>query len=88
VEDIFNIFDELKSRKVTLLVSLHNLRMAARRFDQVMLLNHRMLGIGAPADVLNEANLLQAYGGQLHQLSAAGGTLALDDTCCDHEDEH
>jgi ABC-type Mn2+/Zn2+ transport system ATPase subunit len=53
-----------------------------------MLLNHRMLGIGAPADVLNEANLLQAYGGQLHQLSAAGGTLALDDTCCDHEDEH
>lgn len=88
VEDIFSIFDTLKQRGVTVLVSLHNLRMAARRFDQVMLLNHRMLGIGAPAEVLNEANLLQAYGGQLHRVAADGGMLALDDTCCDHDHEH
>ena len=85
VEDIFSIFDKLKQRGVTVLVSLHNLKMASRRFDQVMLLNHSMLGIGAPAEVLNEANLLLAYGGQLHQIATAGATLALDDTCCDHD---
>ncbi len=84
-EDIFNIFDELKRRSVTVLVSLHNLRMASRRFDQVLLLNHRMLGIGSPADVLTQENLFQAYGGQLHQISTVNGTLALDDTCCDHD---
>lgn len=86
-EDIFNIFDELKRRGVTVLVSLHNLRMASRRFDQVLLLNHRMLGIGSPADVLTQENLFQAYGGQLHQVSTVDGTFALGDTGCDHEDE-
>ena len=87
MEDIFNIFDELKKRDVTVLVSLHNLRMAARRFDQILLLNHRMLGMGVPAAVLTQANLVQAYGGQLHLLSTLEGTLALGDTGCDHEED-
>ncbi len=88
IEDIFNIFDELKQRKVTVLVSLHNLRTAAQHFDQVLLLNRRLLGIGAPADVLTEANLLEAYGGQLHQVPTAEGMLTLDDTCCDHDPKY
>ena len=55
--------------------------------DQILLLNHRMLGMGVPAAVLTQANLVQAYGGQLHLLSTLEGTLALGDTGCDHEED-
>lgn len=85
VEELFSIFEELKRRNVTVLVSLHNLQMASQRFDRLMLLNRRLLGIGSPAEVLTSENLLQAYGGQLHMLRTPEGTLALEDTCCDHE---
>ncbi len=88
LEDIFGIFRVLKERGVTVMVSLHNLRMAARRFDQVLLLNHRMIGIGDPQEVLSQENLLQAYGGQLHLVPTLDGTLALGDTGCDDEVEH
>jgi ABC-type Mn2+/Zn2+ transport system ATPase subunit len=82
-EDIFNILDELKMQDVTVLISLHNLRMASQRFDQVLLLNRRMLGIGAPQEVLSQENLVTAYGGQLHLVPTEDGLLALGDTCCE-----
>lgn len=84
-EEVFRILDDLKKRGVTVLVSLHDLKMAARRFDQVMLLNQRMLGIGKPDDVLNPENLLAAYGGHLHLVPTEDGMLALGDTCCDDD---
>ncbi len=87
VEDIFSIMEELKRRKVTVLVSLHNLRMAAQRFDKVLLLNHRMLAIGAPQEALSQANLVRAYGAQLHLVPTPEGTLALEDSCCNQEGE-
>ncbi|MBC8508935.1 MAG: metal ABC transporter ATP-binding protein [Chloroflexi bacterium] len=82
-EEVFNILDDLKERGVTVLVSLHDLKMAAQRFDQVMLLNQRMLGIGAADGVLVPENLLAAYGGHLHLVPTDDGALALGDTCCD-----
>ncbi len=86
-EIIFQILDQLKQRGVTVLVSLHDLKLAARRFDRVMLLNHRMLGIGSAVAVLTPENLLAAYGGHLHLVPTSDGMLALGDTCCD-EGEH
>ena len=86
-EDIFSIMDELKQQKVTILVSLHDLKMAAQRFDRVMLLQKRMIGLGTPQEVFSKENLLDAYGGHLHLLSTEDGTLALGDTCCDGESE-
>lgn len=88
IEDIFNIFAVLKQRNVTVMVSLHNLRMAARRFDQVMLLNHRMIAMDNPEIALSQENLVQAYGGQLHLVPTMEGTLALGDTGCGDEGEH
>jgi len=84
-EEVFQILDNLKERGVTVLVSLHDLKMAAQRFDQVMLLNQRMLGIGLPDIVLNPENLLAAYGGHLHLVPTEDGILALGDTCCDDD---
>lgn len=84
-EEVFQIMDNLRERGVTVLVSLHDLKMAAQRFDQVMLLNQRMLGMGIPDDVLNPENLLAAYGGHLHLVPTEDGMLALGDTCCDDD---
>lgn len=81
-EDVFNILDRLRQKSVTILVSLHDLKIAAQRFDRVMLLNHRILAIGSPEDVLNPENLVAAYGGHLHLVPTEDGALALGDTCC------
>jgi len=85
-EEVFRILDDLKERHVTVLISLHDLKMAAQRFDKVMLLNQRMLGFGTPEDVLNPENLLAAYGGHLHLVPTEDGMLALGDTCCDDDE--
>jgi len=87
-EDIFLILDKLRQRNVTVLVALHDLKMAAERFDRVMLLNHRLLGLGAPAEVFQTDKLLRAYGGHLHLLPTTEGVVALGDTCCDEGDHH
>jgi manganese/iron transport system ATP-binding protein len=86
-EEVFRILDDLRKRNVTILVSLHDLKMTAQRFDQVMLLNQRLLGFGTPEEVLTPENLIAAYGGHLHLVATDNGMLALGDTCCD-DDEH
>jgi ABC-type Mn2+/Zn2+ transport system ATPase subunit len=84
-EEVFGILDRLQEQDVTVLLSLHDLKVAAQRFDRVMLLNHQMLAIGSPDSVLNPENLVAAYGGHLHLVSTAEGALALGDTCCGDE---
>jgi len=86
-EEVFSIMDKLIQQGVTILVSLHDLKLAAQRFDRVMLLNHRMLAFGMPDEVFNPENLVAAYGGHLHLIPTEDGALALGDTCCG-EDEH
>lgn len=82
-ELIFNILDELRRRGVTIMIATHDLDQAAERFDRVMLLNHRLLGLGRPEDVFTAEHLLAAYGGHLRLIQAGDQLLALGDTCCD-----
>jgi ABC-type Mn2+/Zn2+ transport system ATPase subunit len=84
-EEVFGIFDVLKQQGVTVVISLHDLRLASQRFDRVMLLNKTMLGIGNPEEVLVPENLVVAYGGHLHLVATEDGALALGDTCCGDE---
>ena len=81
-EDVFAILDRLQDQGVTIMVSLHDLKIAARKFGQVMLLNHRVLAMGNPDEVLHPENLVAAYGGHLHLIPTEEGALALGDTCC------
>ena len=81
-DEVFRILDQLRKDGVTVMVSLHDLQMAAQRFDRVMLLHHRMFGIGEPDAVLTSDNLLAAYGGHLRLIPADDGMIALGDTCC------
>jgi ABC-type Mn2+/Zn2+ transport system ATPase subunit len=87
-EELFGILDTLHNRNVTVLLSLHDLKMASERFDRVMLLNKHLLAIGLAEDALSPEHLLTAYGGSLQFLPTESGVLALGDTCCegDHHD--
>ncbi len=88
-DDIFGILDELRERDVTLLISLHDLKMASERFDKVMLLNKQLLAIGPAEDALRPENLITAYGGNLQLIPTEEGMLPIGDTsCCDGEHEH
>jgi manganese/iron transport system ATP-binding protein len=86
-EVIFAVLDELRQRGVTIMVATHDLDQAADRFDRVLLLNHRLLGFGAPQEVFTTERLLAAYGGHLKLVEGDGQVVALGDTCCDEGEE-
>ncbi len=82
-EEVFLILDNLREVGVTVLLSLHDLNLAAQRFNRVMLLNKQMIGIGSAEEVLIPENLVKAYGSHLHLVPTEDGMLAVGDTCCD-----
>jgi manganese/iron transport system ATP-binding protein len=86
-EAIFDVLDELREIKVTVLVATHDLNLAAKRFDQVALLNRQLVVIDTPDVVLTNSNLVKAYGGQMHIVSGIEEKILIADTCCDG-DEH
>jgi ABC-type Mn2+/Zn2+ transport system ATPase subunit len=86
-EELFRILDALRGQGVTVMVALHDLQTAAERFDRVMLLNRRLIGLGTAEQIFTPEHLLKAYGGHLRLIPSQEGLIALGDTCCD-EGEH
>ncbi|MCK5318980.1 MAG: metal ABC transporter ATP-binding protein, partial [Anaerolineales bacterium] len=86
-EAILLILDDLHQAGVTVLTATHDLNLAAKYFDQVMLLNRRLISYGPATNALTQAALIQAYGNQVHMLPGADGALVLSDTCCEGDDE-
>lgn len=84
---ILHVLDQLRGAGVTVMVATHDLNLASERFDQVMLLNRRLIALGSPAEVLTKASLMRAYGGHLHALPDEDGVLVLTDTHCEGEDD-
>ncbi len=82
-EGLLDLLDTLKSQKVTVMVATHDLDQAARHFDRILLLNHRMVAFGNPIDVLQTENLLSAYGGRLKVNNE--GSMLVDDCCPPNE---
>ena len=85
-EAIFSILDELRASGVTTLVATHDLNLAAERFDQILLLNRRLVALGPPAAVFTRTLLMEAYGGHMHLVPEGEGMIILTDTCCDGEE--
>jgi ABC-type Mn2+/Zn2+ transport system ATPase subunit len=86
-EVIFEILDQLKQRSVTVIMATHDLEQAAARFDRVMLLNRRLIGIGTPQHVFQPEKLMAAYGGHLRLINASESIMAVTDSCCTDGDE-
>ena len=89
-EKILRILNTLQEKRVTFMISMHDLRLAAEQFDKVMLLNKELLGFGPPNDVFTRKLLLEAYRGHLHFVEGEFDTLAVGDDCCegDHHEPH
>lgn len=87
-ESIFSILNDLKQQGVTVMVATHDLNMATERFDQVLLLNRRLIAFGAPGKVFTRPHLLEAYGGSVHVVASEDGVVVLADTCCEGDEEH
>ncbi len=85
-EEVFRVLDALREQGVTVLVALHDLKIAAERFDRIMLLNRRVVHIGPAVEVFTAERLLEAYGGHVHMLPGEQRTLAVSDTCYNPEE--
>jgi ABC-type Mn2+/Zn2+ transport system ATPase subunit len=86
-ETTLRLLTGLRQEHVTVIVSTHDLNMAAQRFDLTALLNHRLIAFGPPQTVFTSANITAAFSTQVLFLNGA----AIVDDCCggdDHEHEH
>lgn len=86
-ESLLELLDTLKEQHVTVMVATHDLDQAARHFDRILLLNHRVVAFGTAEEVLQTENLLNAYGGRLRSASGEN-ILSVDDCCNEGDDEH
>jgi ABC-type Mn2+/Zn2+ transport system ATPase subunit len=72
------LLDQLQTQCVTVMVSTHDLNMASTRFEQVLLLNRRLIALGSPAQVFTPQNHGEAFGS--HVLFMEGAIVV--DECC------
>ncbi len=83
-ETTLALLDQLQMREVTIMISTHDLNLAAARFERVLLLNRRLLGYGPAQQVFTPPVLAQAFGSQA--LVLPEGTVVVDH-CCPPADE-
>lgn len=77
-EAILTLLDELRRQGVTAMVSTHDLNLAARRFEQVLLLNRELIAFGPPAEALSAESIQRAFGGRALIMDR----VAVVDDCC------
>jgi ABC-type Mn2+/Zn2+ transport system ATPase subunit len=77
-EGILEVLDTLRPQSVTVLVSTHDMELAATRFDLVLLLKHHVIAFGPAAEVFVPEHISQAFGGQAMALN---GMMVIDQCC-------
>jgi ABC-type Mn2+/Zn2+ transport system ATPase subunit len=85
--EVLELIAGLRDRDVSVIVALHDLGIAASSFDEVLLLNRRMIGHGPADSVFSETNLREAYGSCLHVTEGESGTFVVHDTACTGGDD-
>lgn len=73
---IVAILQELRSTGKTALVVHHDLQTVSEYFDEVLLLNMRLIAAGPTKDVFTRKNLRRTYGGKLSLLDQVGTRIA------------
>lgn len=79
------LLDDLHTRGVTVLVSTHDLNMAAERFERILLLKHRLIAYGSREQVFTSENISAAFGKQALFLD---NIIVVDHCCPPDEHEH
>ena len=73
---IVEVLRDLRAAGRTVVVVHHDLQTVASYFDEVILLNMRVVAAGPVASVFTDENLRKTYGGRLTLLERAGQALA------------
>jgi ABC-type Mn2+/Zn2+ transport system ATPase subunit len=81
-EATFQILTSLRAKNVTVMVSTHDLNMAASKFETILLINHKVVAFGSPQVVMSRNNLSEAFGSQIFLM----GETAMVDHCCPSDD--
>lgn len=81
-EIALNVLDDLHAQGVTVLVSTHDLALAASRPEHLMLLNRRLVAFGVPSQVLTTSALSSTFGDQVFVYKTGDEFLAVADYCC------
>jgi ABC-type Mn2+/Zn2+ transport system ATPase subunit len=86
-ETTMELLNRLHTAKVTVLLSTHDLNLAASCFDQVMLLNQRLIGYGPADQVLTADTIRATFGGQVFWLGGrgSGAEMITASHCCPPE---
>ncbi len=87
-EAILEILDHLRDQGVTMLVSTHDLNLAVERFDQLALLNRRLVAYGAPDQAVTPQTLAAAYGGSALWRGEDYAMVVGDIDCCGEGEHH
>lgn len=80
--EVLQLIANLYRREVTVIMSLHDLSLAASHFDKILLLRQEMVGFGTPKTVLTEGVLRRAYGSCLQVIPGEDGAFIVHDTAC------
>jgi len=70
-ETVLALLKNLREQQVTILTSTHDLNLAARHFDQVLLLNRRLIAFGPSSKSLTAETVAEAFGQQVLFLDGA-----------------
>ncbi|HWQ04707.1 MAG TPA: metal ABC transporter ATP-binding protein [Longilinea sp.] len=79
------LLDDLRTLSVTVMVSTHDLSMAAERFERILLLKRRLIAYGPREQVFTRENIGAAFGKQALILD---NIVVVDHCCPDDEHEH
>lgn len=77
-EATLDLLDALRARGVTTMVSTHDLSLAARRFELVLLLNREVVAFGPASEALSAGAIQRAFGGRVLFVD---GVAVVDDCC-------
>jgi manganese/iron transport system ATP-binding protein len=78
-EATLDLLSQLHAQQVTIIISTHDLNLAASRFDRVVLLNHHLVAYGTPSEVFTPESLRTVF--NQHMLVMPGGEVLVDDCC-------
>jgi len=76
-ESTLGLLDDLRAEDVTAMIATHDLGVAVEKFDLMLLLNHRLIAFGPPAEVMKQEHILRAFGARLTVLP--DGSMVIDE---------
>ena len=68
---VFQLLQKLRENGKMVIVVHHYVRSAPQYFDQIMLLNTRLVAVGPTTEIFQQSNLQRTYGGRLNALETA-----------------